>query len=286
MIPVTSNRITLGELLGKIDEPWHASLCLVCDICHNFPGHVFRQINKRKSNTIPTVFLEFADSGIQIMRFDLRRSKGFQVFFEYPTRIPEECRNKYPMIPHTGTGWVGLTANATDAEELEEQISYMLEYWNTCVQGIECGEITQHLKSQSEITVLARDAYDEFPVCDKKSIKSMPVRPDIHFIQRKLIIEVDGAQHYKYIPFFHRNAGRFKGQQERDKKLNDWCRENGVALLHIVENATSLIASVERFRSICEETLSRGGVSYLVAESDNSRMLSEKEFYVWYDSHQ
>jgi hypothetical protein len=50
----------------------------------------------------------------------------------------------------------------------------------------------------------------------------------------KIAFEYNGKQHYKYIPYFHRNGKKdFKSQQERDKRKIQLCVEHGVKLISI-----------------------------------------------------
>lgn len=49
----------------------------------------------------------------------------------------------------------------------------------------------------------------------------------------KLGVEYDGAQHYKYIPFFHRNKEAFRNQQYRDEIKQMLCKQNNVNLIRV-----------------------------------------------------
>ena len=48
-----------------------------------------------------------------------------------------------------------------------------------------------------------------------------------------LAIEYNGAQHYKYIPYFHRNKEAFANQKYRDEMKRTKCRENGILLIEV-----------------------------------------------------
>lgn len=43
---------------------------------------------------------------------------------------------------------------------------------------------------------------------------------------RRLIIEVNGVQHSKFVPFFHGNLGKFNGQKNRDRAKLEWSKMN------------------------------------------------------------
>jgi hypothetical protein len=49
----------------------------------------------------------------------------------------------------------------------------------------------------------------------------------------KLAIEYNGAQHYKYIPHFHKNREAFLNQKYRDDIKKRLCGENGVILIEV-----------------------------------------------------
>ncbi len=258
----------------------YKSLSLVDRICKNFPGYEYRSINRRES--IPTVFIDFVNTGIQVIRFDLRKTSAFQAFFEFSEHVPKETRRKFMMVPHAGTGWLGFVANESDQKDIEEKVTFMMMYWNKCIESIKTGEVGVYHKTESRMVFFARKAYrDEFPVCNRKAIKEMPVRPDIYFMEKGLIIEVDGAQHFRYIKHFHKNEGVFKGQKERDRKLNEWCISNRISILHIVESAAAHIESSIHFRELCEEAISLFDVCYLVMDNNTLKLLSTAEFTKW-----
>ena len=49
----------------------------------------------------------------------------------------------------------------------------------------------------------------------------------------KLAVEYNGAQHYKYIPYFHKNKEAFLNQKYRDQMKRHLCKENRVNLIEI-----------------------------------------------------
>uniref|UniRef100_A0A6C0KF82 Uncharacterized protein n=1 Tax=viral metagenome TaxID=1070528 RepID=A0A6C0KF82_9ZZZZ len=56
---------------------------------------------------------------------------------------------------------------------------------------------------------------------------------DLYNDELKLGIEVQGDQHYKFIPFFHRNKDAFTKQRYRDEMKKMKCREEGIMLIEI-----------------------------------------------------
>jgi hypothetical protein len=48
-----------------------------------------------------------------------------------------------------------------------------------------------------------------------------------------LAVEVNGAQHYKYIPYFHKNNEAFLNQKYRDELKKYMCKENNIKLIEV-----------------------------------------------------
>ena len=56
---------------------------------------------------------------------------------------------------------------------------------------------------------------------------------DLYNDELKLGIEYSGAQHYNYIPFFHKNYEMFQTQKYRDEIKRMLCVKNGINLIEI-----------------------------------------------------
>ena len=62
---------------------------------------------------------------------------------------------------------------------------------------------------------------------------------DFYNANKKLAIEVDGNQHYKYNKFFHSNSRQnFLSQLQRDEKKEYFCEINQIRLVRILERDT------------------------------------------------
>ena len=53
---------------------------------------------------------------------------------------------------------------------------------------------------------------------------------DCYNHELRLGVEYDGAQHYKYNPYFHKNKEAFYNQKYRDKLKEYMCKENNIVL--------------------------------------------------------
>ena len=56
---------------------------------------------------------------------------------------------------------------------------------------------------------------------------------DCYNSELKIGCEYNGQQHYKYIPFFHKNKEAFQNQQYRDELKRRMCKEEGILLIEV-----------------------------------------------------
>jgi hypothetical protein len=56
---------------------------------------------------------------------------------------------------------------------------------------------------------------------------------DCYNDELKLAVEYNGIQHYKYIPFFHKNKEAFQNQKYRDHMKRELCQKNGITLIEV-----------------------------------------------------
>lgn len=51
--------------------------------------------------------------------------------------------------------------------------------------------------------------------------------------EMRLALEYNGEQHYKYIPYFHKNKEAFYNQKYRDEMKRTKCRDAGITLIEV-----------------------------------------------------
>lgn len=56
---------------------------------------------------------------------------------------------------------------------------------------------------------------------------------DCYNEELKIAVEYDGAQHYKFIPHFHKTHEAFMNQRYRDYMKEQMCKENGIYLIRV-----------------------------------------------------
>ena len=61
----------------------------------------------------------------------------------------------------------------------------------------------------------------------------------------RIAVEYNGAQHYKFIPFFHKNKEAFHNQKYRDYMKRKMCEENGIVLIEVPH--TTKIPHIENY---------------------------------------
>lgn len=58
---------------------------------------------------------------------------------------------------------------------------------------------------------------------------------DIYIPMLDLAVEINGEQHYRFIPHFHGSIDKFMRQCDNDKKKKKWCELNGISLISIMD---------------------------------------------------
>lgn len=56
---------------------------------------------------------------------------------------------------------------------------------------------------------------------------------DCYDPELRIAVEYNGVQHYKFIPFFHKNKEAFLNQKYRDDMKRRICKENGILLIEV-----------------------------------------------------
>lgn len=73
--------------------------------------------------------------------------------------------------------------------------------------------------------------YEEFPMAGTR------LRFDFYNATRKIVIEVDGKQHFQFNRHFHNNSlSNFLRQIDKDNSKEDFCELNGIKLYRIRED--------------------------------------------------
>lgn len=69
--------------------------------------------------------------------------------------------------------------------------------------------------------------------------KGTPLYADFFIPLRKIIIEVNGEQHFKHVHFYHKTKMDFFKSKNRDKRKSEWCEINGITLINLNYNQSN-----------------------------------------------
>lgn len=107
-------------------------------------------------------------------------------------------------------------------------------------------KVKQFLKKHWQLHIV----YEEFPVYGTR------MTVDIFNATKMIAIEIDGAQHGKFNPFFHNgDRANFLGQIQRDTKKEDWLESNDIKLVRIHEDELKKITTQAEFDALFAKLL-------------------------------
>ena len=61
---------------------------------------------------------------------------------------------------------------------------------------------------------------------------------DFFIQEKKLVVEVNGRQHYEFVPFYHKTKRDFYKSKVRDKDKQEWCDINGLDMVSLKYTGT------------------------------------------------
>lgn len=90
-----------------------------------------------------------------------------------------------------------------------------------------------HLRARKLIAQLypCTTILEEVPLSGCKSERTLLA--DFLIPSQKILVEVNGEQHYKYIKHFHGSVEGFKTSLKRDAKKREWCELNSITLIEL-----------------------------------------------------
>ena len=123
------------------------------------------------------------------------------------------------------------------------------EFWQTPnghLYGRGCSKCANHSRGEEKVSnFLLKKRINFIPQYKIKIGLLNEVKVDFYIeLNEKYIIEFNGIQHYKKVPYFHRNEEAFKLQLWRDKQLEIWCKENNINLIIIRYNEINNIDKI------------------------------------------
>jgi very-short-patch-repair endonuclease len=110
--------------------------------------------------------------------------------------------------------------------KLKNSTRYLIKWNSTCKSKIQ-----KRVKDLLKKYWIADIVFEEMPVISTR------LTIDFYNANKKIAIEVDGNQHYKFNKFFHSNSRQnFLAQLQRDEKKELFCDVNNIKLVRILES--------------------------------------------------
>lgn len=103
-------------------------------------------------------------------------------------------------------------------------------------------DVMQHTPNDSKLElqskfileeVFQRPFYKIRPDFLKNDVTGFNLEIDLYNDDLKLAVEVQGDQHYKFTPYFHRNKEHFLNQRYRDEMKKVKCKAEGITLIEV-----------------------------------------------------
>lgn len=93
-------------------------------------------------------------------------------------------------------------------------------------------------KLQEKVKIFLKPYWQGDVVFEEMKVAGTRLSLDFYNANKKIAIEVQGHQHFKYVPFFHSNRGNYLKQIKRDVKKIEFCQINNIVLIEIMPEDT------------------------------------------------
>lgn len=88
-------------------------------------------------------------------------------------------------------------------------------------------------KFQSQVGEILTEVFPGHHVLEEFPCVGEGLHLDFFLPARYIAVEVQGQQHYKFNPFFHKDKAAFARQVANDKRKEQWCEINNIRLIKI-----------------------------------------------------
>lgn len=88
-------------------------------------------------------------------------------------------------------------------------------------------------KFQTMVGDILSEIYPGDVICEEFPCVGDNLSLDFFIPRKKIAVEVQGRQHYKFIEFFHGDKAGFQRQKRRDVRKESWCEINNIRLVKI-----------------------------------------------------
>jgi hypothetical protein len=91
-------------------------------------------------------------------------------------------------------------------------------------------------KLQQKVKLFLKSYWQGDVVFEEMKVAGTRLSLDFYNANKKIAIEVQGEQHFKFVPFFHNTRGSYLKQIKRDVKKIEFCELNKIQLIEIFPN--------------------------------------------------
>jgi len=88
-------------------------------------------------------------------------------------------------------------------------------------------------KFQTRVKDFLRSYWQHDVVFEEFRVVGTRLTLDFYNANKKIAVEVQGAQHTKYVKFFHKNKFKYSDQLKRDEKKFQFCATNKIKLAEV-----------------------------------------------------
>lgn len=88
-------------------------------------------------------------------------------------------------------------------------------------------------KFQKNVKDFLRPFWEHDVVFEEFRLIGSRLSIDFYNANKKIAVEVQGAQHLKYVEHFHKDRFKYLDQIKRDQKKLDFCENNGIKMVEI-----------------------------------------------------
>ena len=88
-------------------------------------------------------------------------------------------------------------------------------------------------KLQQSVKIFIQKYWEGDVVFEELKVVGTRLSLDFYNANKKIAIEVQGQQHFKYVKFFHGNRNGYLNQIKRDFKKLEFCKINKIKLVEI-----------------------------------------------------
>jgi hypothetical protein len=108
--------------------------------------------------------------------------------------------------------------------------SHVFNYKKICRESLTPSKL--HLSARE----LLMKHFPNSPIYEEVTLLGTGLIADFFIPNLKIIVEVHGEQHYKFVKRFHKNEDGFKKSQKRDKMKKEWCNINDFLFIELPFN--------------------------------------------------